>query len=1258
MTTREAQTTYAKKIAATLSEELQPYQMVAKVGMRQRDNLLHVAVEPSARVISQAPVEPSASGAAFALETSSARLLAEGDTGEGRRDEISNVINQKHGLTDGDSLALAHPAEPSSVPDPRLLLPALKQTLKALNLNWLKLAKVSGRLPGQMVPLWQEELLFQTPAPVAKTLMRPEAVMDLGDVTASVGGHHPGGQNGQLSGQLIIGSHNQQDYTQYTYNVAHGGVLNVASAPTVTPRPMPLSLKPPRFDNLLDRRAVLPVLCESLRQQQPVELYSDVGFGKTSLMRHLAHDDSLTSAFPDGVVYLSAHRQLAADLLQSLYDAFHETGVPLKPSYGKVQQALSQRRALVILNGLSLEKEETDWLMAALPASTFVLVSQVRLAWQEGAAIALKGLPLPESMTLIQNELGRVLADAEKGAAKALWKALAGNPLQLRRAAAQVKGSEMSLVDLIQSLPGQTISRHMLFRTLATKLPERHRSALALMGAMGGVALSADQVCAIAQVPEAGAVLQNLADLHLVEATATGYQLYGDLITVVQQAFDPLPWLTSATNYFVTGAGQSDTDAMMHVLAWTQRTGQWRPSLALVRRLDPLLSLSGCWDQWQQALRCSLQSAEQLGNVAAEAWSLHQLGTRALALGDIVRADGWLSRALRLRQHLGDRAGAAVTRHNLGLIGVPLVVGDGAVPVALSPSPSRGGRVKRWLWPWSAVGLLALSGIGGIAYGLWPEQSRSLFGKRSPVSFSAEDIVFGARELNSGSEPKGIILRNTSEQPLTIQQVLLSGAGDFELAADADASETVGTGDIAGCQSEQVLAVGEDCTISATFTPTTVGEHRGDIVVVTTVEVAEGGFIEARSKSVDLVGRGTPQSVPSLSFGMPSLNFPQTGIGTTSLRSLNIMNDGSAPLEIAFFDLLGRRSDAFAIEEEDCTAGPLAPNGSCNLTLVFQPASIGVRTVQLAVQSNVDEDTELSLTGTGVDSNVPNAGLNGVDVSPPSSSPGTLSAPSPSQSPSAPSAPPAPSGDPGTPIVLAENDRAAVSLQSTVVIDVLANDSASDGSLDTATITAVSQGDYGSVETDGRQVTYVHSGQPSITDSFTYTVETPSGESATGTVTISVEDARPVTETAPGLENGNRDPVAIDYAFTIPLGEALTFDLLREAYDPDPGDEVRLSTVTTLDGSGRLENNGDGTVTYVPSGAISPDQQGKYVDRFQYVLSDGHGGEAQGIISIAVIVSPQAEQPAIRWQDDSAKDEVFQPLPLEEVPIESLPPIE
>ncbi|MEO1447855.1 MAG: hypothetical protein AAFV46_16785, partial [Cyanobacteria bacterium J06635_11] len=169
MTTRDAQTTYAKKIAATLSEELEPYQMVAKVGMRQRDNLLHVAVEPSAQVISQAAVAPSASGAAFALETSSASLLAEGDTDEDRRDEISNVSSQDHGVTDSDSLALVHPAEPSSVPDPRLLLPALKQTLKALNLNWLKLAKVSGRLPGQLAPLWQEELLFQAPAPVAKT---------------------------------------------------------------------------------------------------------------------------------------------------------------------------------------------------------------------------------------------------------------------------------------------------------------------------------------------------------------------------------------------------------------------------------------------------------------------------------------------------------------------------------------------------------------------------------------------------------------------------------------------------------------------------------------------------------------------------------------------------------------------------------------------------------------------------------------------------------------------------------------------------------------------------------------------------------------------------------------------------------------------------------------------------------------------------------------------------------------------------------
>jgi len=300
MEPREKQTRYAKRIAAALTQAFNPTQkaanggtkavapIMAKVGMRQQDALLYIALEP--------------------------------------------VAIKKNGPVAADSDL-----------DPQILLPQLKTSLKTLKtelqLEWVKLVKVSGRMAGQPVPQWQEDLLFPSAPPIANTLMRPVPTIPLlttpplGDVNVNIGG--------DMTGQLVIGNDNQLH--SYTYNVSHGGVLNVAAAPTIQPRPTPLNIKPKPFAKLLDRQTVLPTLRETLGHKLPIELYAEPGFGKTALMRHLCHENQTTHPFTDGVVYLPVGHQPAADLLQSLYDLFYQASPPFKPSYGELQHSLNQK---------------------------------------------------------------------------------------------------------------------------------------------------------------------------------------------------------------------------------------------------------------------------------------------------------------------------------------------------------------------------------------------------------------------------------------------------------------------------------------------------------------------------------------------------------------------------------------------------------------------------------------------------------------------------------------------------------------------------------------------------------------------------------------------------------------------------------------------------------------------------------------------------------------------------------------------------
>lgn len=70
-------------------------------------------------------------------------------------------------------------------------------------------------------------------------------------------------------------------------------------------------------------------------------------------------------------------------------------------------------------------------------------------------------------------------------------------------------------------------------------------------------------------------------------------------------------------------------------------------------------------------LTAVLRAARDAGNGGAVAWALHQLGTRAYCLGDVTGAVEALEEALRIRERLGEDAGAAATRHNLEFIAAP-----------------------------------------------------------------------------------------------------------------------------------------------------------------------------------------------------------------------------------------------------------------------------------------------------------------------------------------------------------------------------------------------------------------------------------------------------------------------------------------------------------------------------------------------------------------------------------------------------------
>ncbi|MFL7791240.1 MAG: NB-ARC domain-containing protein, partial [Anaerolineae bacterium] len=240
---------------------------------------------------------------------------------------------------------------------------------------------------------------------------------------------------GSVSGQVAIGNNILQ------IGDVNGGVVNVMMPEQKVlpkPRPTPIDLRPRAFPNLLDRETEINTATTALQTAQPVEFQGQAGLGKTSLLRHLAHHPTAAS-FPDGVVYLSARSQPADDLLQSLYAAFYQADTPYKPTDAQLKHDLRNKRALILLDDVALEREDVEKLMDTAPACAFLLGSPERRLLGEGKSIALDGLPPDAAIALIERELGRPLTPQERPVAQRLRLDSKGNPLTLIQIAAEMR---------------------------------------------------------------------------------------------------------------------------------------------------------------------------------------------------------------------------------------------------------------------------------------------------------------------------------------------------------------------------------------------------------------------------------------------------------------------------------------------------------------------------------------------------------------------------------------------------------------------------------------------------------------------------------------------------------------------------------------------------------------------------------------------------------------------------------------------------
>ncbi|HEY0284419.1 MAG TPA: NB-ARC domain-containing protein [Vicinamibacterales bacterium] len=426
--------------------------------------------------------------------------------------------------------------------------------------------------------------------------------------------------------------------------------------------------------NLVDRQVDVATAFSALDAGLAVEASGEPGIGKTAVLRHLAHHPRAAS-FVDGVVYVSARHQEPGDLQQLLFEAFYESDEFCKPTEAEIRRGLQEKQALILLDDVHLPQEELEQVLEMAPRAAFVVATRERRLWREVQGLALKGLPADDAVLLLEREIERSLDATERSAAAALCAGIGGSPLRILQAASVIREQGVSLEGW------DRIIRQSPIVFLMTSVDEKERRALLALAALPGVPLRALHVSAIAEMTDIEPSLTALARRGLVVSSQSRHRLADGVTDRLRRTEDLKPWANRAVTYFTAWAERhlhsqdtvlQESEVLLRVqqhAADARRSGE---VLHLGRLLEGPLVAGARWGAWAVTLERCLDAAKAIGDRPAEAWALHELGSRALCLEDAGTARALLSQAAKLRELLNDHAGAAASRRNLSFVLPPV----------------------------------------------------------------------------------------------------------------------------------------------------------------------------------------------------------------------------------------------------------------------------------------------------------------------------------------------------------------------------------------------------------------------------------------------------------------------------------------------------------------------------------------------------------------------------------------------------------
>lgn len=249
--------------------------------------------------------------------------------------------------------------------------------------------------------------------------------------------------------------------------------------------------------------------------------------------------------------------------------------------------------------------------------------------------------------------------------------------------------------------------------------------------------------------------------------------------------------------------------------------------------------------------------------------------------------------------------------------------------------------------------------------GVGSPQSLNLNGTGTAVGVSlspGSSLNFPNTPQGGVSAEQAITLTNTSSDPLLIpQSPSLQGSNptDFEF----------GSSNTCVVSNSTPIVPGSTCTIALQFAPNELNPPAGGEALSAQEVLTLQDQTNNSTQTITIALNGTEvPAMPAIVFSPTALVFSSENVGSaTASQPLTITNTGSAALAISSITITGTNPGDF-LETNTCPISPqtVAINGSCTVSVTFQPTATGPRSANVSVSDNAASSPQtVALSGTG-----------------------------------------------------------------------------------------------------------------------------------------------------------------------------------------------------------------------------------------------------------------------------------------------------